>query len=514
MIELRQRKSVFALFVIVCLLVATVLPNVALADNEDNFDEDEVETSGGLAEFTNIKTTDASGETVNKNEYDNIEDVWVAGYGGTPDSEYEIWLRVSFTDEKSPLAEGSDSITTDSGGGFHINLVDFVGDFEIDRQKVYKVEMSITGSFKGSDSKSDNFKLAKGGNDQDPEDSQGTLTIVKELLDSEGEAINDEIEFNILVSGPNGYEYSGTITSNDATPLVLTGLAEGEYSVEELEGTDYDLEDYTVDDSEKAYIGPNGWDGTITVTNQEKDNGGDNGGPGDPGDNGDLGDNGDPGDNGGPVDPVEADLTITKIVQRGDKDREFEFTLWIDGKLYIGEYEIGGDTFVTNDGTLKLSHGKTAVIKDLEVDTEYRVTEANYSSYRTTSVGEEGVIEEDGSSATFTNTRKSGGGGGGGNNDNDNDREDDNGNDGDENEPIEVPEDPAPQGPGPGLDINQPETSQPEGIEVPGDPEVAAPAAPKDSAAPVNLPKTGAYPAAAAALGTMLLGLGVYLKRR
>ncbi len=683
MIKLRKRKSVFALFVIVCLMVATVLPSVALADRGGNpghgsghghgqgqghesgegqghghggegqghggegqghggegqghghghepgqgqgqgpgeggeqdqgsdegkgkgkgqgqdqgSGEDEGKGKGQgqgetLNKFNNIKTTDASGEVVNENHYEDIDDVWVAGYGGTPNSEYKIWLRVSFTNS-GPLATGSTNITTDASGYFHINLVDIVGEFEVDRQKGYKVEMSTSGLFSGSASKSDNFKLKKGQNPQEPGDDQDELTIVKELLDSEGNVIDSEITFNIQVTGPD-YTYTGTITSNDETPLVLTDLAKGEYSVVELEGNGYDLEDYTVSySSAKIQLGQKCGTKTITVTNTEKANSG--GGGQDP-------------VNRPPVANDDAYTTTENTqlsvpapgVLSNDTDADSD-TLTVNSN----SIPINGDLVLQDDGsfvyqpdagftgtdsfTYTISDGKTtsnyATVtitvtgdnsggggqdpvnrppiaqndnystkenKDLVIlpngilgnDTdadgdEITVDTATVSNplHGTLIVNADGSFtyepdrgwhgtdsfvyriwdgEEYSDFALVTikvERKNSDGGNNGGNNDNDNDNDKED-NDGDDNEPVVVPGDTTPQGPGSDSKPIQPGASQPEGVEIPVDEDVAAPATPQDPAVPGNqLPKTGAYPAAAAALGTMLLGLGVYLRKR
>ena len=187
----------------------------------------------------------------------------------------------------------------------------------------------------------------------------------------------------------------------------------------------------------------------------------------------------------------KGDLEISKIVRRGDKDMEFEFYVELDGDAYVGDYSVGEDDRYTDDGTIELKHGETAVIEDLDVGTDYSVSEDEYRKYRTQSEGDEGTIDEDGNTAIFYNTRESSGGGGG--SDNDNDRED-------EDEPIIVPDNPEPGAP-PVI------VPQPEPVIVPGEPIVAVPVIPA-------LPKTGGYPISAASLGTLLLGLGIFLKRK
>jgi hypothetical protein len=196
----------------------------------------------------------------------------------------------------------------------------------------------------------------------------------------------------------------------------------------------------------------------------------------------------------------EGDLEITKVVRRGNRDIVWEFYLEIDGEPYVGEYTVGDDIRETDDGTLELKHGETAVIKGLDVGTKYSVEEESYRGYTTRSTNEEGTIDEDGVVVTFYNSRSGGGGGGGSSTDRDREDDDD---DRDEEEEIIVPELPDPEAP---IVVEPPVVPDP--VVVPEEPQVMAPVK-----APA-MPKTGGYPLAMASLGTMLLGLGVYLRRK
>ncbi len=62
---------------------------------------------------------------------------------------------------------------------------------------------------------------------------------------------------------------------------------------------------------------------------------------------------------------------------------------------------------ISNGGTIMLKHGEQVTIHGIEVGTSYRITEkeANKDGYRTTYTGEVGTIQEQGVTASFTNTK-------------------------------------------------------------------------------------------------------------
>lgn len=94
-----------------------------------------------------------------------------------------------------------------------------------------------------------------------------------------------------------------------------------------------------------------------------------------------------------------ADLTIGKTVtgEFGNKDKEFEFTLKINGdpqanKTYDKVNSNGAKTgTVTTDanGKFKLKHGEKIVVPNLQAKDTYEVKEDNYSGYTTTVAGSE-----------------------------------------------------------------------------------------------------------------------------
>jgi len=296
----------------------------------------------------------------------------------------------------------------------------------------------------------------------EPDPEKGSLSVTKSVY---GNA-NSVPDFEIWVTGPSpSIEGSSKIfNAENGWTQVWNNLEPGEYTISEVSPgpgweVSYSSETVSVVAGETTYA---------SVSNTYRE---------------------DPPDRKG-------DLEITKVVRRGNRNMDFEFFVEIDGEPYEGSYWIGDEEFTTDDGTLELKHGETAVIKDLPVGTEYSVTEANYSRYSTSSVGDEGTIDEDGNSATFYNSRRTGGGSGGGGGGGDNDRDDE---DGDEYEEIIVPQEPQPAAP--------PTVTDPEPVVVPSEPAVMAPVVPA-------LPKTGGYPMATASFGTLLLGLGLYLRKK
>ena len=96
-----------------------------------------------------------------------------------------------------------------------------------------------------------------------PQDGQ--LTITKVLLDYSGKTITNARTYVIKVIGPS-YPSGTLMELTNTAPLVLTGLIYGQYSVEELNTTNYNV----------TILGPVTLGGgatslSITVRNQEKD---------------------------------------------------------------------------------------------------------------------------------------------------------------------------------------------------------------------------------------------------
>ena len=96
-----------------------------------------------------------------------------------------------------------------------------------------------------------------------PQDGQ--LTITKVLVDYSGKAITTARTYVIKVTGPS-YPSGTLMELTNAAPLVLTGLSYGQYSVEELNTTNYNV---TI--SSPVTIGGGATSLSITVRNQEKD---------------------------------------------------------------------------------------------------------------------------------------------------------------------------------------------------------------------------------------------------
>lgn len=108
------------------------------------------------------------------------------------------------------------------------------------------------------------------------------------------------------------------------------------------------------------------------------------------------------------------DLTISKTVagNAGDVEKEFEFTITLNGSGATGTYNYTGkgapDGTIKSGGTVSLSHGQSITINGLPEGITYTVTEADYSKdgYTSTSTGTTGKIEADATqTASFTNTR-------------------------------------------------------------------------------------------------------------
>ena len=96
-----------------------------------------------------------------------------------------------------------------------------------------------------------------------PQDGQ--LTITKVLVDYSGKTITTARTYVIKVTGPS-YPSGTLMELTNAAPLVLTGLIYGQYSVEELNTTNYNV---TI--SGPVTLGGGATSLSITVRNQEKD---------------------------------------------------------------------------------------------------------------------------------------------------------------------------------------------------------------------------------------------------
>lgn len=113
-------------------------------------------------------------------------------------------------------------------------------------------------------------------------------------------------------------------------------------------------------------------------------------------------------------------LTISKTAIGGSANDVFYFDVKV--KLpgeqefvpYSGSYAvIAGSTTeadkIINDGVIQLKGGQSAVIRDIPVGTEYKITERTNAKYTLTkSAGGSGKIVETGNTASFTNTHKTG----------------------------------------------------------------------------------------------------------
>ena len=93
----------------------------------------------------------------------------------------------------------------------------------------------------------------------------GQLTITKVLVDSKGKTITTTRTYVVRVTGPS-YPSGTLLELTNASPLVLTGLIYGQYSVEELNTTNY-----TVTISGPVSLVGGATSAVITVRNQEKD---------------------------------------------------------------------------------------------------------------------------------------------------------------------------------------------------------------------------------------------------
>ncbi|MBP3673359.1 MAG: CHAP domain-containing protein [Oscillospiraceae bacterium] len=101
--------------------------------------------------------------------------------------------------------------------------------------------------------------------------------------------------------------------------------------------------------------------------------------------------------------PVKTgNLTITKNVETGDQEKEFEFKVTLDGELLpVGtKYKVGTqEKTVGTAGVIKLKHGETATISNILAGTTFEVTETT-SGYIATYSG--GDTEAGDTSATGT----------------------------------------------------------------------------------------------------------------
>ena len=93
----------------------------------------------------------------------------------------------------------------------------------------------------------------------------GRLTITKVLVDYSGKTITTARTYVVKVTGPS-YPDGTLMELTNATPLVLTGLIYGQYTVEELNTTNYNV---TI--SGPVTLSGGATSAAITVYNQEKD---------------------------------------------------------------------------------------------------------------------------------------------------------------------------------------------------------------------------------------------------
>ena len=110
-----------------------------------------------------------------------------------------------------------------------------------------------------------------------------------------------------------------------------------------------------------------------------------------------------------------ATLTVSKKVAGsfGDKHKDFKFCLALDDDSITSLSYTKGDVTETvtrnadNQFEFTLSDGESAVFADLPVGTRYTVTEpdARAEGYEVTADGATGAIQENGSTALFTNHR-------------------------------------------------------------------------------------------------------------
>lgn len=102
-------------------------------------------------------------------------------------------------------------------------------------------------------------------------------------------------------------------------------------------------------------------------------------------------------------------LTVKKTVVGGDSQREFGFAVTLadgDGVTVSGTFGKGEHAVTFTDGkaNFTLKDGGEKTIAGLPVGAHYTVTEDAAEGYTTTAEGAEGTVNEDGATATFTNT--------------------------------------------------------------------------------------------------------------
>jgi|GEM_PF-2979479 len=93
---------------------------------------------------------------------------------------------------------------------------------------------------------------------------RGTLILEKILLDASGNNLSDVKEFEIKITGPS-FPSGQTYLIKNGTPLTIEGILLGEYSVEELNATAYNV---TI--SDPIRLTDDVRSATITITNREK----------------------------------------------------------------------------------------------------------------------------------------------------------------------------------------------------------------------------------------------------
>ena len=104
------------------------------------------------------------------------------------------------------------------------------------------------------------------------------------------------------------------------------------------------------------------------------------------------------------------DLELSKTLVSdlaSDADAEFTFTVTLGDNTINGTY--GGMTFTNGVATIQLKGGESTVAEGLPTSLTYTITEADAEGFQLTGkAGYEGTISTTKSTATFTNTRKTG----------------------------------------------------------------------------------------------------------
>ncbi|HIW22014.1 MAG TPA: hypothetical protein H9887_08370 [Candidatus Dorea intestinavium] len=257
---------------------------------------------------------------------------------------------------------------------------------EADYSKSYQTEVSVNKEEAVASNQGTGEILAEETQSVDFTNSRrlGNLTLSKAVKDSEEK--DRAFEFTITLDNKNlqgekhTYQAEGKVTEvtfNTKGEAVLNLKADESVTILDLpEGTGYTVTEADYSDGYKTQVAVNGKKAlsentttgeilaeetqSVAFTNTRK-----------------LG-----------------DLTLTKLVKKGNNKEAFEFTITLDNENLKGEnhtYQAEGkaDT-VTFDkagkATIKLKNGESLTIRDLPQGTKYTVTEANYSENYTTQV--------------------------------------------------------------------------------------------------------------------------------